>query len=361
MQPLLRHHPHLLRERRARTSATPTRRSPATCSHAGTGCCGDEVFYLTGTDEHGLKVQRAAEAQGRRARRSSSTRRSRACSATSGTRSTSPTTTSSAPPSPATTRRCRSSCRRSTTRATSSSARTRACTACRARRTTPKTSSCDGNCPIHDRPGRARGRGELLLQAVALRGRLLEYYAEHPEAVQPESRLNEVLGFIRGGLQDFSMSRTSINWGVPLPWDPKHVAYVWADALFNYCTAVGYGDRRRALREVVAGRLPPRRQGHPALPRGVLARDADVGRARAAAVRVRARLVARRRREDERRRSSTRSRPPISSPTSASTASATTSWPTSASVPTATSRTRRWCSATTPISRTTSATSRTAC
>ncbi len=52
--------------------------------------------------------------------------------------------------------------------------------------------------------------------------------------------MNEVLGFIRGGLQDFSMSRTSINWGVPLPWDPKHVAYVWADALFNYCTAVGY-------------------------------------------------------------------------------------------------------------------------
>jgi methionyl-tRNA synthetase len=52
--------------------------------------------------------------------------------------------------------------------------------------------------------------------------------------------MNEVLGFIRGGLHDFSMSRTSIDWGVPLPWDPAHVAYVWADALFNYCTAVGY-------------------------------------------------------------------------------------------------------------------------
>ena len=60
--------------------------------------------------------------------------------------------------------------------------------------------------------------------------------------MQPETRLNEVLGFIRGGLQDFSMSRTSISWGVPLPWDAKHVAYVWADALFNYCTAVGYGE-----------------------------------------------------------------------------------------------------------------------
>ena len=98
------------------------------------------------------------------------------------------------------------------------------------------------------------------------------------------------------------MSRTSITWGVPLPWDPKHVAYVWADALFNYCTAVGYGDDRERFDAVVAGRLPPHRQGHPALPRGVLARDADGGRARAAEVRVRARLAARGRREDERRR-----------------------------------------------------------
>ena len=78
--------------------------------------------------------------------------------------------------------------------------------------------------------------------------RLLEHYAAHPDAVQPETRRNEVLGFIQGGLQDFSMSRTSLDWGVPLPWDPKHVAYVWADALFNYCTAVGYGARPRTVR-----------------------------------------------------------------------------------------------------------------
>jgi methionyl-tRNA synthetase len=71
--------------------------------------------------------------------------------------------------------------------------------------------------------------------------RLLAYYEAHPEAVQPDTRRNEVLGFIKSGLRDFSMSRTSITWGVPLPWDEKHVAYVWADALFNYCTAVGYG------------------------------------------------------------------------------------------------------------------------
>jgi methionyl-tRNA synthetase len=63
--------------------------------------------------------------------------------------------------------------------------------------------------------------------------------------VQPATRRNEVLGFIKQGLRDFSMSRTSLTWGIPLPWDPKHVTYVWFDALFNYCTAVGYGDDRQ--------------------------------------------------------------------------------------------------------------------
>jgi methionyl-tRNA synthetase len=71
--------------------------------------------------------------------------------------------------------------------------------------------------------------------------RLLDWYDSHPDFVQPASRRNEALGFIRQGLQDFSISRTSINWGVPIPWDPEHVTYVWFDALTNYITAVGYG------------------------------------------------------------------------------------------------------------------------
>ncbi len=98
----------------------------------------------------------------------------------------------------------------------------------------------DGNCPIHLRPVEHVVEENYFFRLSRFTDRLLEHYAAHPDAVQPESRMNEVLGFIRGGLQDFSMSRTSIDWGVPLPWDPKHVAYVWADALFNYCTAVGY-------------------------------------------------------------------------------------------------------------------------
>ena len=58
---------------------------------------------------------------------------------------------------------------------------------------------------------------------------------------------------IKAGLKDFSISRTSFDWGVPLPWDPKHVCYVWFDALTNYITAAGYGDRRGRVRDVVAG------------------------------------------------------------------------------------------------------------
>jgi len=97
-------------------------------------------------------------------------------------------------------------------------------------------------CPIHDdRKVELVSEENYFFRLSRYEDRLLQHYADHPEAVQPEARRNEVLGFIRQGLRDFSVSRTSITWGVPLPWDPTHVAYVWADALFNYCSAVGYG------------------------------------------------------------------------------------------------------------------------
>ena len=73
------------------------------------------------------------------------------------------------------------------------------------------------------------------------RSRLLEWYDAHPGAIVPEFRANEALGLIRSGLRDFSASRTSLTWGIPLPWDPAHVAYVWFDALTNYLSAVGFG------------------------------------------------------------------------------------------------------------------------
>ncbi len=70
---------------------------------------------------------------------------------------------------------------------------------------------------------------------------LLELYRERPDFVRPETRYNEVVSFVRAGLKDLSVSRTTFTWGIPLPFDPDHVMYVWFDALLNYVTAVGYG------------------------------------------------------------------------------------------------------------------------
>jgi methionyl-tRNA synthetase len=72
--------------------------------------------------------------------------------------------------------------------------------------------------------------------------RLLAFYDAHPDFIAPESRRNEVISFVKGGLQDLSISRTTFTWGVPVPDDPAHVMYVWIDALTNYLTALGYPD-----------------------------------------------------------------------------------------------------------------------
>ena len=72
--------------------------------------------------------------------------------------------------------------------------------------------------------------------------RLLQYYADNPDFILPESRRNEVISFVRSGLQDLSISRTTFDWGIPVPDDPSHVMYVWLDALTNYITALGFPD-----------------------------------------------------------------------------------------------------------------------
>jgi methionyl-tRNA synthetase len=100
----------------------------------------------------------------------------------------------------------------------------------------------DGNCPIHGTPVEHVREENYFFRLSRYEDRLLAHYNEHPEAVQPDGKRNEVLGLIKQGLQDFSISRTSITWGIPLPWDPAHVAYVWFDALINYCTAVGFAS-----------------------------------------------------------------------------------------------------------------------
>jgi methionyl-tRNA synthetase len=96
-------------------------------------------------------------------------------------------------------------------------------------------------CRIHKRPVEYYEEENYFFRLSRFQQRLLDWYAAHPGAIKPEFRGNEALGLIRGGLRDFSVSRTSLQWGIPLPWDSKHVAYVWFDALANYITAIGYG------------------------------------------------------------------------------------------------------------------------
>jgi methionyl-tRNA synthetase len=80
----------------------------------------------------------------------------------------------------------------------------------------------------------------------AYQQKLLDFYAEHPDFVLPKERFNEVLSFVRGGLQDLSISRTTFDWGIPVPGNPKHIMYVWVDALTNYLTGVGFPDTQSA-------------------------------------------------------------------------------------------------------------------
>lgn len=97
------------------------------------------------------------------------------------------------------------------------------------------------NCRIHGRPVEEMEEENYFFALSRYEKPLLDWYEARPDVVQPLTKRNEAIGFIRQGLQDFSISRTSIDWGVPLPWDPAHVAYVWGDALVNYVTAAGYG------------------------------------------------------------------------------------------------------------------------
>ena len=97
-------------------------------------------------------------------------------------------------------------------------------------------------CPDCGRTTETVSEENYFFKLSAFERRLLEYYDAHPEFIQPEARRNEVLAFVRGGLKDLSVSRTSFKWGIPVPGDEKHVIYVWLDALANYMSALGYGS-----------------------------------------------------------------------------------------------------------------------
>ncbi|MFM8863215.1 MAG: methionine--tRNA ligase [Acidimicrobiia bacterium] len=205
---------------------------------------GDPTFFLTGTDEHGLKIQRAAEANGvtpqEQADRTSARFREAwemlQISNDDFIRTTEPRHFASV---------------QSFMQAIFDNGWIRKgtyaghyCVPCEAYYN--ETDLVDGECPIHGRPVEWLEEDNWFFELSKFEQPLLDWYAANPDCVQPEGKRNEALGIIRKGLEDVSVSRTSLEWGVPVPWDPGHVFYVWYDALINYATAVGYGaDQER--------------------------------------------------------------------------------------------------------------------
>ena len=201
---------------------------------------GDDVHVLTGTDEHGLKIQQAAEERGLSPQQFADEVAPTFQRAWTGLdishddfiRTTEP--------------RHRAGVQKLLQACYDAgdieldTYRGLYCVACEAYYTDDDL--VDGLCPIHHRAVELVEEENYFFRLSRYQDRLLDWYATHPGSIVPDFRANEVLGFIRQGLLDFSCSRTSIKWGIPLPWDPKHVAYVWFDALANYITAVGYGS-----------------------------------------------------------------------------------------------------------------------
>ena len=97
-------------------------------------------------------------------------------------------------------------------------------------------------CPIHSKPVELVNENNWFFRLSAFVEPLLEHYRKNPDACQPESARNEVLSFLEGGVSDLSISRSTFDWGIPVPWDTAQVVYVWFDALLNYATAVGITD-----------------------------------------------------------------------------------------------------------------------
>jgi methionyl-tRNA synthetase len=201
---------------------------------------GDEVHFLTGTDEHGLKIQQAADAAGKSPQEFTDeiaplfqdAWRSLNISNDDFIRTTEP--------------RHRVGVQQLLQRCYDAGDieldvyAGKYCVPCEEYYTDEELLAGD-LCPIHKRPVEYFEEENYFFRLSRFQDRLLEWYAAHPGAIVPEFRGNEALGLIRGGLRDFSISRTSLTWGIPLPWNDRHVAYVWFDALANYITAVGYG------------------------------------------------------------------------------------------------------------------------
>ncbi|NLG10462.1 MAG: methionine--tRNA ligase [Coriobacteriaceae bacterium] len=111
-------------------------------------------------------------------------------------------------------------------------------------------------CPDCGRPVEFVCEENWFFKLSAFEEPLLALYEERPDFICPQTRRNEVVSFVKGGLKDLSISRTTFDWGIPLPFDPSHVIYVWVDALINYITAIGYGSDDPVMQAEFSRRWP---------------------------------------------------------------------------------------------------------
>jgi methionyl-tRNA synthetase len=119
------------------------------------------------------------------------------------------------------------------------------CVGCEELKTEKELEQPGNICPLHKTQVERVKEPSYFFRLSRFEQPLLEHYRKHPGFIQPETRRNEVTSFVEGGLRDLSISRTSFNWGIPVPADPKHVMYVWFDALTNYWTALQDGDEHK--------------------------------------------------------------------------------------------------------------------
>lgn len=116
------------------------------------------------------------------------------------------------------------------------------CVGCEELKTEKELEQPGNLCPLHRRPVERVKEQSYFFRLSRYQSQLLAHYDRHPAFIEPETRRNEVVSFVRGGLRDLSVSRTTFTWGIPVPGDPKHVMYVWFDALSNYVSALQGGD-----------------------------------------------------------------------------------------------------------------------
>ena len=202
---------------------------------------GDEVFFLTGTDEHGQKVARAAEEQGMSPLAWTDALSPRFAEAWAGLDISNDDFIRTTEPRHAAAVQQFLSRINDNGHIYKDTYRGLYCVPCE--RYYGPDELLPGNlCPDHRIPLEELEEDNYFFRLSSFQQPLIDWYEANADIVLPESKRNEALSFIKGGLNDISITRTSIDWGVRVPWDEAHVFYVWYDALINYVTAIGYGQ-----------------------------------------------------------------------------------------------------------------------